>query len=97
MSLLRLDQALPRVVDLPFASFELLFEIDAGPTSSTNPRLRSGRMKVARLRVRLFAPLPDKVTSAAQGPERIPFLRSRDALLIVGNSGGPEFRCHPRL
>jgi hypothetical protein len=46
----RLDQALPRVVDLASARFELLFEIGAGPASSTNPRLLSGRMKVATAR-----------------------------------------------
>jgi len=49
----RLDQALPRLVDLPSARFELLFEIGAGPASSTDPRLRSGRMKLATPRAAL--------------------------------------------
>ena len=45
-----LDQALPRVGDLPFACFKLSFEIGAGLASSTNPRLRFGQVKLATSR-----------------------------------------------
>ena len=47
-----LDQALLRVGDLPFACFKLSFEIGAGlaSSSSTNPRLCLGQVKLATLR-----------------------------------------------
>ena len=45
-----LDQALPRVGDLPFACFKLSFVIGAGLANSTKPRLRFGQVKLATSR-----------------------------------------------